>query len=72
MMIPRFLKKMAIGLALMFVAQGCALYIGEDGGFHHFHHFHHGYRGEERNPRQTQVAENRMSDQRSSIDAGDE
>lgn len=70
-MVIRFLKSVVIGLTLMFAAQGCALYIGDEGGFHHFHHFHHGYRGEEHNSQQTQVAENGMSDQRSSIDAGD-
>lgn len=65
----RFLKRMAVALALMFAAQGCALYIGDDVGFPHFHHFHHGYRGEENKSQQTQVAENK-SDQRSSMEAG--
>jgi len=69
-MVIRFLKRMVVGLALMFAAQGCALYIGDE-DFHHFHHFHHRYRGEEHNSQQTQVAESRMSDQRGSTDAGD-
>ncbi len=68
-MVIWFLKRMVIVLVLLFAAQGCALYIGDEGGFHHFHHFHHGYRGEEHDSQQTQVAENRMSDQRSSMDA---
>ncbi len=60
-MVIRFLKKMAIVLAIMFAAQGCALYLGDDDGFHHFHHFHHGYRGQS-SPQQDQVAENSRSD----------
>ncbi len=65
-MFIRFLKRMAIVLALIFAVQGCAFYV-EDDGFYHHHHFHHGYRGE--GHQQTQVAENRRSDQKSSMDA---
>jgi hypothetical protein len=62
---------MVIFLAIMFAVQGCALYVEDGDGFYHHHHFHHGYRGEEHYSKQTQVAENRMSEHRSSMDAGE-
>ncbi len=68
-MFIRFLKKMAIVLAFMFAAQGCALYLGGDDGFHDFHHFHHGYRGQS-SPQQDQVAENGRTTQTSDLDGG--
>ena len=37
-MFIRFLKKMVIVSALVFAAQGCALYVGDDDGFRHYHH----------------------------------
>ena len=66
-MFIRFLEKMVVVLALVFAAQGCALYVGDDDGFRHFHHhWRHGYSS----PQQDQVAENGRSTQTSDLDGG--
>ena len=64
-MFIRFLKKMAIVSALVFAAQGCALYIGDDGGFRHYHHH---WRHGDSSLQQDQVAENGRSPQTSDLD----
>ncbi len=59
----RFLKKMVMVLAVMFVVQGCTLYVEDDDGYYrnrHRHHFHHG-EWEDRHsslPPQRQMTEN--------------
>ena len=58
-MFIRFLKKMVVALSLLLATQGCAIFVGDDGGFHHFHHFHHGYGGHGHSSlQQNRVAEN--------------
>lgn len=65
-MFIRFLKKMVIVSALVFAAQGCALYVGDDDGFRHYHHhWRHG-----QSLQQDQVAENGRSPQTSDLDEG--
>ncbi len=64
-MFIRFLKKMAIVAALVFAAQGCALYVGDDGFRHHHRHWRHG-----QSLQQDQVAENGRSPQTSDLDEG--
>ncbi len=57
-MFIRFLKTIVIAVTLVFVTQGCAIFVRDD-DFHHQHHFRHGY-GEHGHYslEQTQVAEN--------------
>ena len=39
-----YVKKVALFIALIFLFQGCALYVRDDDRHWH-HHYHHGYDG---------------------------
>jgi len=68
-MFIRFLKKIAVVLIFLFATQGCAVFVGDDDGFHHFNHFHHGYQDNEHySLEQTQVTGNHIPAHRSELD----
>jgi len=60
LMFSRFLKTIVMAVTLMFVAQGCAIFVRDD-DFHHYHHFRHGdWEHGHYSFKQTQVAENHV------------